>query len=67
MACYFSPSATAPAQMSDVQLQRHPEKLDEQKEREGGNTTITTKEVCYKVGRAKSHVQSHPGTNRLNT
>ncbi len=49
MALLLLAVATAPAQMSDVQFSVTRKKLDEQKEREGGNTTITTKEVCYKV------------------
>lgn len=41
--------STASAQLKDVEFTVTRQKLDEQKEREGGNTTITTKEVCYKV------------------
>jgi hypothetical protein len=39
----------ASAQLRDVEFTVTRQKLDEQKEREGGNTTITTKEVRYKV------------------
>ena len=37
------------AQSQDVRITVTRKKLDEQKEREGGNTTITTKEVAYKI------------------
>ena len=49
MALLLLAVATAPAQMSDVQFNVTRKKLDEQKEREGGNTTVITKEICYKV------------------
>ena len=35
--------------MQDVQIIATKKKLDEQKEREGGNKTITTKEIIYNV------------------
>ena len=41
--------ATAPAQLQDVQFTVTRQKLDEQKDRSSGNTTVTTKEVSYKV------------------
>ena len=41
--------STVSAQLKDVEFSVTRQKLDEQKEREGGNTTIVTKEVRYKV------------------
>ena len=42
-------SAGAVAQFHDVQISASPRKLDEQKNRQGGNVTVTTKEIVYKV------------------
>lgn len=49
LAFSFLAAITASAQLHDIQFSVTRQKLDEQKEREGGNTTIITKEVRYKV------------------
>jgi hypothetical protein len=42
-------STSAVAQLYDVQISATPRKLDEQKDRQGSNVTVTTKEIAYKV------------------
>ena len=42
-------STSAVAQLYDVQISAMPRKLDEQKDRQGSNVTVTTKEIAYKV------------------
>jgi hypothetical protein len=42
-------SACALGQLYDVQISASPRKLDEQKNRQGGNVTVTTREIVYKV------------------
>ena len=42
-------STCAVGQLHDVQISASPRKLDEQKNRQGGNATVTTKEIVYKV------------------
>jgi hypothetical protein len=42
-------SSCAMGQLFDVQISASPRKLDEQRGRQQGNLTITTKEIAYKV------------------
>jgi hypothetical protein len=42
-------STWAVGQSYDLQISATPRKLDEQKDRHGGNLTVTTKEIAYKV------------------
>lgn len=42
-------ATSAAAQLYDVQISAVPRKLDEQRDRQGGNVTVTTKEIAYKV------------------
>lgn len=42
-------SGTAFAQLQDVQITATRQKLDEQKKREGGPVTITTKDIAYEI------------------
>ena len=42
-------SSGAMGQLSDIQISASPRKLDEQRDRQQANLTITTKEIAYKV------------------
>ena len=42
-------AASAGAQLNDIQISASPRKLDEQKDRQGGNVTVTTKEIAYRI------------------
>jgi len=42
-------STSAMAQLYDVRISATPRKLDEQKDRQGGNVTVTTKEIAYTI------------------
>ncbi|MGB7793244.1 MAG: hypothetical protein WBL39_18765 [Terrimicrobiaceae bacterium] len=56
-------SAGAVAQFHDVQISASPRKLDEQKNRQGGNVTVTTKEIVYKVTPREPLLQSRPAAS----
>ena len=42
-------AASAVAQLNDIQISASPRKLDEQKDRQEGKITVTTKEIAYRI------------------
>jgi hypothetical protein len=42
-------ATSAVAQLNDIQISASPRKLDEQRDRQGGKVTVTTKEIAYRV------------------
>jgi hypothetical protein len=46
---FVAMATSAVAQLSDIQISASPRKLDEQKDRQGGKVTVTTKEIVYRI------------------